>query len=132
MAKGMIFQRSGKCHVWGHKNLKRRIATRSGKGIQPLNIKTAVEWPILKLGYPNLRWSFYSILLLVASLLFRRIFMTSHMTLSSLFHNSFLFFLISRDFPGGIPETNINRTFYCLKSYNCCIIALKEILAYDA
>ena len=33
--------------------LKRRIATRSGKGIQPLNIKTAVEWPILKLGISN-------------------------------------------------------------------------------
>ncbi len=31
--------------------LKRRIAaTRSGKGNQPLNIKTAVEQPILKLG----------------------------------------------------------------------------------
>ena len=30
--------------------LKRRIATRSGKGNQPLKIKTAAEWPILKLG----------------------------------------------------------------------------------
>ncbi len=31
--------------------LKRRIATRSGKGNQPLNNKSAVvEWPILKLG----------------------------------------------------------------------------------
>ncbi len=29
---------------------KRRIATRSKKGNQPLNIKTAVELPILKLG----------------------------------------------------------------------------------
>ena len=37
--------------------LKRRIATRSGKGNQPLNIKTAVERPILKLGLPNFRWS---------------------------------------------------------------------------
>ena len=55
---------------------KRRIATRSGKGNQPLNIKTAVERPILKLRLPNFRWSFYFILLLVASLLFRRIFMT--------------------------------------------------------
>ena len=63
--------------------LKIRIATRSGKGNQPLNIKTAVEGPILKLGLPNFRWSFYSILLLVTSLLFRRIFMTSHKTLSS-------------------------------------------------
>ena len=35
--------------------LKRRIATRSGKGTQPLNIKTAVEQPILKLGLPNFR-----------------------------------------------------------------------------
>ena len=50
---------------------------------QPLNIKTAVKRPILQLGLPNFRWSFFFILLLVASLLFRRIFMTSHMTLSS-------------------------------------------------
>ena len=35
--------------------LKRRIATRSGKGNQPLNIKTAVVLPILKLGLPNFR-----------------------------------------------------------------------------
>ena len=35
--------------------LKRSIATRSGKGDQPLNIKTAVERPILKLGLPNFR-----------------------------------------------------------------------------
>ena len=55
------------------KRLKRRIAKRSGKGNQPLNIKTAVERPILKLRLPNFRWSFYFILLLVASLLFSRI-----------------------------------------------------------
>ena len=30
--------------------LKRRIATRGGKGNQPLNIKKAVDRPILKLG----------------------------------------------------------------------------------
>ncbi len=30
--------------------LKRRIVTKSGTGTQPLNIKTAVERPILKLG----------------------------------------------------------------------------------
>ncbi len=47
--------------------LKRWIATRSGKGNQPIDIKTAVERPILKLGLPNFRWSFYFILLLVAS-----------------------------------------------------------------
>ena len=35
--------------------LKRRIATRSGKGTQPLNIKIAVARPILKLGLPNSR-----------------------------------------------------------------------------
>ena len=62
---------------------KRRKATRCEKGKQPLIIKTALERPILKLGYPNFILSFYFILLLVASLLFRRIFMTSHMTLSS-------------------------------------------------
>ncbi len=53
--------------------LKRRDATRSGKGNQPLNIKKAVERSILKLGLPNFRWSIYFILLLVAYLLFRRI-----------------------------------------------------------
>ena len=54
--------------------LKRRIATRSGKGNQPLNIKIAVERPILGLGLPNFRRSFYLILLLVAFLLLRRFF----------------------------------------------------------
>ena len=63
--------------------LNRRIATRSMKGNQPLNIKTTVELPILKLGLPNLWWKFYFILLLVAYLLFKSNFMTSHMTLSS-------------------------------------------------
>ncbi len=38
--------------------LKKRIAT-SGKGNQTLNIKTDVERPIIKLGLPNFRWSFY-------------------------------------------------------------------------
>ncbi len=33
--------------------LNRRIATRSGKGNPPLNIKTAVEGPILKLELPT-------------------------------------------------------------------------------
>ncbi len=41
---------------------------------QPLNFKAAVELPILKLRLLNFRWSFYFILLLVASLLFRRFF----------------------------------------------------------
>ena len=63
--------------------LKRRITTRSGKENQPLNIKRAVERPILKLGLPNFRWSFYFFLFLVVFLLFRRIFMTSRKTLSS-------------------------------------------------
>ena len=37
--------------------VKRRDATRrNGKGNQPLNIKTTVEWPILKLGLPNFRF----------------------------------------------------------------------------
>ena len=35
--------------------LKRRIATRSRNETQPLNIKTAVERSILKLGLPNFR-----------------------------------------------------------------------------
>ncbi len=35
--------------------LKRRIATRSGNENQPLNIKTAVELPILKLRLPRFR-----------------------------------------------------------------------------
>ena len=38
--------------------LKRRIATRSGKGNQPLDIKTAVELPIFKLGLPNFTKTF--------------------------------------------------------------------------
>ena len=40
------------------RRLKRRIATRSGKGNQPLNIKTAVEQPMLKLGLKNFIWTF--------------------------------------------------------------------------
>ena len=52
--------------------LKRRISKRIGKEKRPLNIKTAVEPPIVKLRLPNFRWSFYFILLLVAFLLFRR------------------------------------------------------------
>ena len=54
--------------------VERRIATRSGKENQLLDIRTAVEWPIFNLGLPNFRWSFYFILLLVASLLFIRFF----------------------------------------------------------
>ncbi len=56
--------------------LKRKIATRNGKGNQPLNIKTDVERPILNIGLPNFRWSLYFILILVASFLFIRILMT--------------------------------------------------------
>ncbi len=78
------FWSAGKCHMWRHKiRHKRRIATSSWKGNQLLTIKTAIERLIFKLGYPNFRWNFYFILFLVASLLFRRIIMTSHMTLSS-------------------------------------------------
>ena len=69
--------------------LKSRITTRSGKRNQPLNIKTAVEMPILKLGLPHFSWSFYFILFLVVSLLFGRIFMTSHMALSSAWNQSY-------------------------------------------
>ena len=63
--------------------LKRRDATRNRKGNQPLNIKTALERPILKLELPNFMLSFYFIFLPVASLLFRRFFMTSRLPLSS-------------------------------------------------
>ncbi len=35
--------------------LKRSIGTRSRKENQPINIKTSVERPILKLGLPNFR-----------------------------------------------------------------------------
>ena len=45
---------SGMCDVIKIR-LKRRDATRSEKENQPLNIKTAVEQPILKLGLPNFR-----------------------------------------------------------------------------
>ena len=71
--------------------LKRRIATSSRKGSQPLNIKTAVDRPILKLRLPKFRWSFNFILLHDASLLFRCIFMTSRMTLSRASKINFLF-----------------------------------------
>ena len=54
--------------------LKKKYGALSGKVNQPLNIKTAVERPILKLGLPSFRWSFYFILLLVASLIFGSIF----------------------------------------------------------
>ncbi len=37
-------------------SLKRRIATIIGKGNQPMNIKKAVERPILKLELPNFSW----------------------------------------------------------------------------
>ncbi len=57
-------------------NLKSRDATRSVKGNQPLNVKTAVEQPLLMLGLQNFKWSIYLILLLVESLLFRRIFLS--------------------------------------------------------
>ncbi len=40
---------SGMCNVIKIR-LKSKDATRYGKGNQPLNIKTAVEWPFLKLG----------------------------------------------------------------------------------
>ncbi len=77
--------------------LKRSIVTRSGKGNKPLNIKTDVELPTLKLGLPNFRLSFYFILLLLASLLFRRLFMTSHMAvfLSNLSH----YFMFIKEIP---------------------------------
>ena len=39
---------------------------------QSLNIKSAVDRPNLKLGLPSFRWSFYIILLLVASRIFMR------------------------------------------------------------
>ncbi len=58
--------------------LKIRIV--GGKGNQLLNIKTAVERPISKVGLPR---SFYITLPYVASLLFKRNFMTSYMTLSN-------------------------------------------------
>ncbi len=37
------------------KHIIGRIAMRSGKGNQPINIETAVERPILKLGLRNFR-----------------------------------------------------------------------------
>ena len=73
---------SGICDVINIR-LKRRDALRNGIGNQSLDIKTAVERPISKLGIPNFRWSLNFILLLVTSLLFRLFFMTSHMPLSS-------------------------------------------------
>ncbi len=47
------------------------------------DIKTAMERPILKLGLPNFRLSFYFIFYSCCIPPFRRISMASHMTLSS-------------------------------------------------
>ncbi len=63
-------------------NLKRRYATRSSKGNQPLNIKTAAERPILKLGLPNFRCSFYFYFTTRCNPPFKTYFMTLHMTFS--------------------------------------------------
>ncbi len=60
--------------------LKKRDESRSGKENQPLNIKTAVERPILKLGLPKFRSSNFTSRRIPP---FRRIFMTSHMPVSS-------------------------------------------------
>ncbi len=60
--------------------VRRRDATINRKGNQPLNIKTGVERPILKLGLSNFRWIFYFILLLVASLLYRHFYDVTHDT----------------------------------------------------
>ena len=78
--------------------LKRRIATRSWRGNQPLNIKIALERLILRLGLPNFRCSFYFILLLVVSLLFRCFFMTSHMPLSSISSSLIFYLSLQRSF----------------------------------
>ncbi len=64
-------------------SLKIRISTKGGKGNQQLSIKTAERPANFKARITKFRWSFYFILLLVATLLFTRIFMTSHRTLSS-------------------------------------------------
>ena len=70
-----LLRSAGKCHVWRNNNTsKKQDINEEWEENQSLNIKTAVERPILKLGLPNFRWSFYFILLLVSSLLFRRFF----------------------------------------------------------
>ncbi len=69
---------SGMCDI-----IKLRLKTRSWKGNQPLNIKTAEERPILKLGLPNFRWRFYFISLLLHASFLDVYFKTSHMPLSS-------------------------------------------------
>ena len=62
------------CLVWRHKNTsKKKDLNEKWKKNQPLNIKS-YRAANLNLGLSNFRWSFYFILFLVASLLFRRIF----------------------------------------------------------
>ncbi len=97
--------------------LKGSDGTRSWKVNQPLNI-TAAERPILKLGLPNLRGSLYFILLLVASPIFRRIFMTSHMTLSSA-SPYFLFIYYYHIYPIIYPA--IYYIFFYLSIHINCI-----------
>ena len=92
-------------------HIKRRIATRSGKGNQPLNIKTALEQPILKLGYSN--FSFYLILLLVASLLLD-VFFTSHMTLSSDSNFNFVKLFFNPRQPQTATACNGHKSTYLL------------------
>ncbi len=73
---------------------------------------TAVERPILKLGLSNFRWSFYFTLLLVAPILFRRVFRTSHMTLS----------IASIELKRSIAFLNKN-TYICIINRNECQVS---------
>ncbi len=70
-----ILRSDRKWHAWRHKFTSKKEGCNEKWERKPTEI--------LKLGLPNFKWSFYFILLLVASLLFRRIFMTSIMALSS-------------------------------------------------
>ena len=117
--------------------LRRRIASRSGKGNQLLYIKTAVgRVAIFKARIAKFMLSFYFILLRVVSLLFKRIFMTSHMTLSSassgiiildwflghmdaIIHN-YAFYIVPNSIRNHLTVSKINRTILSwTKSGHC-------------
>ncbi len=63
--------------------LKRRTATRRGKENQPLNIKRAVERPILMVRLTIIMWSFILFYFFLHPPFLIRIFVTSHMPLYS-------------------------------------------------
>ncbi len=100
--------------------LKRRDATRSGKGNHPLNIKTAVDWPILKIGLQNFKGSFYSIFFSLHPSFLDVFLMTSHMPLSCA--SDFKIITMT----SKICRHHESKTF--LRNWNCGLILHRNYL----